>query len=149
MTDQQGQTILLFFHLSLMNPKQAQEGSQSVFRALEKVQNTKTDFDFLDFFVKKSQEVFVKIKKGSPGDAGTVGMASEMSSVDLGPWKDYLRSAPAEELLVLIWSQILKIPIPKIAHSLGTTEGTLKYRLNRASKKLGSKLDGLTFRSKR
>lgn len=57
---------------------------------------------------------------------------------DLGPWKDFQKNATKDELLVVIWSKIIGINDEDISQALGITEGTVRYRLARALRKLGS-----------
>jgi len=58
--------------------------------------------------------------------------------LDLSPWKEFQKSAPEDELLVLIWSQVLKISEVDLSQALGITEGTIRYRVGRALRKMGS-----------
>ena len=57
---------------------------------------------------------------------------------DLGPWKEFQKSAQEDEFLCLIWSKLLKISDEDISTGLGVTVGTLRYRVGRALRKLGS-----------
>lgn len=57
---------------------------------------------------------------------------------DLGPWKEFQKNATEDELLVIIWSKILGINDEDIAQALGITEGTVRYRMARALRKLGA-----------
>lgn len=152
MTDQQGQSILLFFHMSFLNPRLADQGSHQVYKAfqkhLEKSRNAGAAADFENFFVKASHETYHRIRKtlsASPGALSTgSGLVKELSVVELSPWRDFVRSTPADEILIVIWNHILKIPLNVISKSLGISEGTLNHRLSRSIKKLGAKLDALS-----
>lgn len=152
MTDQQGQSILLFFHMSFLNPRLAEQGSRQVYKAfqkyLEKNKSAGSATDFENFFVRQSFEVYHRIRKdlsASPGALSTgSGVVQELSAVELSPWRDFVRSTPADEILIVIWNHILKIPLASISKSLAISEGTLNHRLSRSIKKLGAKLDALS-----
>jgi len=58
--------------------------------------------------------------------------------LDLGPWKEFQKTAQEDEFLALIWSQILKISDEDLATGLGISIGTLRYRLGKALRKLGA-----------
>lgn len=51
-------------------------------------------------------------------------------------WRDFIRTTPEDEYLALIWLHILKLDLPVVSIGLQTSEGTLRYRVSRALKKL-------------
>ena len=55
--------------------------------------------------------------------------------VSSGPWIDYLKTSRAEEVFVLIWAQVLKIPLADIAQGLKVSKGVVKHRLNTGLRK--------------
>ncbi len=59
-------------------------------------------------------------------------------NLDLGPWKEFQKTAQEDEFLALIWSQILQLPDEDIAIGLNISVGTLRYRLGKALRKLGA-----------
>lgn len=67
--------------------------------------------------------------------------------LDLGPWKEFQKSAQEDEFLSLIWSQVLKIGDEDISQGLGISVGTLRYRVGRALRKLGQMANPVTTRS--
>jgi hypothetical protein len=58
--------------------------------------------------------------------------------IDMGPWKEFQKSAQEDEFLALIWSHILKISDQDISLGLGISIGTLRYRTGRALRRLGA-----------
>ena len=58
--------------------------------------------------------------------------------IDIGPWLEFQKTAPSEELLVIIWSKILNISFSDISIATEIPEGTLRYRMARATKNIGS-----------
>lgn len=51
-------------------------------------------------------------------------------------WRDFIRTTPEDEYLALIWLHIIKLDIATVAIGLNISEGTLRYRVSRALKKL-------------
>lgn len=60
------------------------------------------------------------------------------SDLDMGPWKEFQKTAQEDELLAMIWSQILQLSDSDIAMGLGISIGTLRYRTGRALRRLGT-----------
>jgi DNA-binding CsgD family transcriptional regulator len=60
------------------------------------------------------------------------------ADVDIGPWKEFQKTAQEDEFLAVIWSQILQISDEDIALGLHISIGTLRYRLGKALRKLGA-----------
>lgn len=58
--------------------------------------------------------------------------------VDIGPWREFHKNATEDELLIMIWVKILNFSFTDVSESLGVTEGTLRYRMARALRKLGA-----------
>lgn len=58
--------------------------------------------------------------------------------LDMGPWKEFQKSAQEDEFLAMIWSQILKLSDEDISLGLGISVGTLRYRTGRALRRLGT-----------
>jgi len=58
--------------------------------------------------------------------------------LDMGPWKEFQKTAQEDEFLALIWSKILKISDEDISLGLGISVGTLRYRIGRALRRLGT-----------
>ena len=63
-------------------------------------------------------------------------------NIDLSAWKDFQKNAPEEEFIALVWSKIVQVPDVEISTALGITEGTIRYRVGRALKKLGAVAEG-------
>lgn len=57
--------------------------------------------------------------------------------LDMGPWKEFQKTAQEDEFLAMIWSQILKLQDEDISLGLGISVGTLRYRTGRALRRLG------------
>jgi DNA-directed RNA polymerase specialized sigma24 family protein len=59
-------------------------------------------------------------------------------TLDFAPWKEFQKKAPEEELLALVWSKALNFTDEEISQGLGLTEGTLRFRVGRALRKMGT-----------
>ncbi len=57
---------------------------------------------------------------------------------DLAPWRQFLKEVGSEEVLAVIWSRILCFSDECMAKGLGLTVGTVRYRVGRGLRKLGS-----------
>lgn len=60
------------------------------------------------------------------------------SSIDLGPWCDFLKEAEEHVILVVIFSHILLLSEKDIAKGMGVSVGTVRYRLGYGLRLLGS-----------
>jgi hypothetical protein len=87
-----------------------------------------------------TQQIWVKMRgnffRGHPFITGDSGWQLP-DRLDLSPWKEFQKIAPEDELLAVIWSQILGLKDEDISTALGFSEGTLRYRMGRALRKLG------------
>jgi hypothetical protein len=81
----------------------------------------------------KNRNRFVRGRHNFSADSGWL----FTEGLELGPWKEFQKTAQEDEFLALIWSQILKISDEDISLGLGISVGTLRYRTGRALRKLG------------
>tara|TARA_B100001248_G_scaffold262716_1_gene261414 strand:+ start:9887 stop:10339 length:453 start_codon:yes stop_codon:yes gene_type:complete len=58
-------------------------------------------------------------------------------SIDLSLWQQLLRESKEEEALFLIWSHVMNISDHNIAKGMGLSDGTVRFRIGNALKKLG------------
>lgn len=58
--------------------------------------------------------------------------------IDLGPWKQFQKNSENEEFLAVIWSRILGLSDEDISEGLGVTTGTVRHRVGRGLRVLGS-----------
>lgn len=57
---------------------------------------------------------------------------------DLELWKDFQQIAKRDEFAVVLWSKVLKLRDDDIARGLSVSEGTVRHRLGRGLRVLGS-----------
>ena len=82
-----------------------------------------------------------RVIRGRPNTSVESGWLTP-EGLDLGSWREFQKMASEDELLTVIWSKILKIDDLDISEGLGITQGTIRYRLGRALRKLGSMTQG-------
>lgn len=146
MTESDVQAITLFFYFSLLDDKKAIEASS---KALALCRARKTKNPHLKnsvVIVAATKSIWDKYKsrvsRGRPNTSVESGWLIP-EGLDLGPWREFQKSASEDELLTVIWSKVLKIADDDISEGLGITQGTIRYRLGRALRKLGSMNQGV------
>jgi len=77
-----------------------------------------------------------RIKRGRPNTSFESGWLIP-ENVDFGPWREFQKLSSEDELLTTIWSKILRFKDEEISEGLGITQGTIRFRLGRALRKLG------------
>lgn len=144
MTEQQSQALLTFFQFAFLNQVLAEEAAQQAYQRIDQLSKTKSDESFDVQFVKVTNQVYKQFHQASQkGKAGSVqsALSTHSSDLDLSPWRDYFKSASADELTVVVWSLILKLPMKAVSQALDLSPGTLHHRLGRAVRKLSVKLE--------
>lgn len=146
MTEADLQSITLFFYFALLDDKKAIEASSKAL-ALCRVRKTKNpNLKNAVAIVAITKSVWDKYKarvsRGRPNTTIESGWLIP-EGLDLGPWREFQKLASEDELLTVIWSKILKIADDDISEGLGITQGTIRYRLGRALRKLGSMTQGV------
>lgn len=146
MTEQQSQSMLTFFQFALLNQVQAVEAAQLAHQKVESLLNRKSVESFDVAMVQATSQVLNQVRKsqkatGKSANVQQSAFAGSGTKADLSPWRDYFKNASSEEVSVVIWAHILKIPLPEIARGLSLTTGTLVHRLSRGVRRLSVKLD--------
>lgn len=146
MTEADVQSIALFFYFALLDDQKAIEASSQAL-ALGRARKQKNpDIKNSVLVVAMTKAVWDKYKsrvsRGRPNTSVESGWLIP-DGTDLGPWREFQKSASEDELLTVIWSKILKLSDDDISEGLGITQGTIRYRLGRALRKLGSMTQGV------
>lgn len=141
MNEKDIRSLALFFFFALLDNKKALELTSLSYNycLLKKEKNPDIKNQVLivsatDKFLKESQK---SLNRGFPflsSDGGWV----LPDKVEIGPWREFHKNATQDELLIVIWSKILKIPFSDISEALGVSEGTLRYRVAKGLRKLGA-----------
>lgn len=141
MSENDIKSMILFFFFAFLDEGKAIEASAEAIekyrRYISKNPNARTSVVLILATKQIWQKNRGRIVRGHPNFHSESGWQFA-KSVSMGPWKEFQKSALDEELLSLIWSQILKISDQDISSGLGISEGTLRYRRGRALRKLGA-----------
>ena len=140
MFDAEVRAISLFFFFALLDDKRsmaaAAKATDLFFHRMKISPQTKPAVAVVTVtrqIWEKSRGNFFRGRPNFSADSGWL----IADGLDLSPWKEFQKGSPEDEMLALIWSQILKIKDEDISVALGLTEGTLRYRVGRALRKLG------------
>lgn len=132
--------IALFFFYALLDEQRAIEATSAALtdtkKRISKNPELKTSVAMVaatNFIWKKNSGRFIRGRPNFSPESGW--LLSE--GLDMGPWKEFQKTAQEDEFLALIWSKILKIPDEDISLGLGISVGTLRYRTGRALRRLG------------
>lgn len=147
MTEAEIQSIALFFYFSFLDDKKAIEASTLTLNICRSRKIKDPGLKSPVIIVSITKTVWDKFKaresRGRPNTTVKSGWRIPVG-VDLGPWCEFQKLASEDELLTVIWSKILSISDEDISEGLGITPGTVRYRLGRALRKLGSMSQGTT-----
>ena len=132
LSDSSCRSIALFFHLSCLNDEVTKTSSLKMAKLLEKAESDFSDeFEKSEDFVRISHQLW---KKNSQVEESLTSQ-SEVCVVDKSflwkQWKSFRKKSSSEELLIVIWSQILGFSVEEIARGMDETQGTIRYRLSR------------------
>jgi DNA-binding CsgD family transcriptional regulator len=134
-------SIALFFFFALMDEQRAMEATSKAiqnYRArMAKHPETKPAITLVASTADVWRSEGKRIVRGRQNFSFGAGWDLP-SGLDLGPWKEFQKTAQEDEFLALIWSLILKISDEDIAMALNISIGTLRYRIGKALRKLGA-----------
>ena len=135
--------VTLFFLFAFADEPAALSAAAEAVRRLRGKKLSETDPIEPSLIVSVTFEVWRKFKRRLRRPR-TAPMLSRHWSLpegtDFAPWRDFQKAAAEDELLSAIWARILGISETDIAKGLGLTDGTIRYRLGRAFRKLGARL---------
>jgi DNA-binding CsgD family transcriptional regulator len=141
MNESEIRAISLFFYFSLLDDRKAIEAATETVHILGDKKNLKDSKNNTAELVAACMKIWKKnetrILRGRPNTSVQSGWQLQQD-VDLGPWREFQKNATQDELLTLIWSKIIEINDEDLALGLKISQGTVRYRLGRALRKLGS-----------
>lgn len=145
MTQVDVKSIALFFYFAFLDDKKAIEASAQALAFSRDKKSKNPNYKDAVILVSATKVIWDKhksrVNRGRPNTSVESGWLVP-EAVDLGPWREFQKNASEDELLTVIWSKILKIDDLDISEGLGITQGTIRYRLGRALRKLGSMIQG-------
>ena len=136
-------SVALFFFFSLLDEKAAFQATTKTLGQSFRRQRRKDDDESdapsrLVHLTQKNWEKWNNKKKAGQSlityEAGWL----LKPDIDLGPWKEFRKEADPDEFLAVIWSHILKFSDQHISEGLGVTIGTVRHRVGRGLRHLGS-----------
>ncbi len=146
MTETDVKSIALFFYFAFLDDDKAIEASSQALALCRarKQKNSKIKNSVLIVVATKTiwQKFKPRISRGRPNTTIESGWLLPQG-VDLGPWREFQKTASEDELLAVIWSKILQINDDDVSEGLGITQGTIRYRLGKALRKLGGMSQGI------
>lgn len=146
MTENDIKSIALFFYFAFLDDQKAIEASAQALALgrAQKQKNPEIKNSVVIVSVTKTlwDKSRSKISRGRPNITLESGWLLP-DAMDLGPWREFQKSSTEDELLTVIWSKILKISDDDISEGLGLSQGTIRYRVGRALRKLGNMTQGM------
>ncbi len=147
MAEADAKSIALFFYFALLDDNKAVEAASQALALCRDRYQKNPSLKKNVAIVASTKVVWDRYKarifRGRPNTSVESGWLLPQG-VDLGPWLEFQKTASEEELLAVIWSKILNIDDGEISEGLGITQGTIRYRLGRALRKLGSMIQGVS-----
>jgi DNA-binding CsgD family transcriptional regulator len=146
MTETETQSTALFFYFAFLDDQKAIEAATRALVFCRDRKRKNPELKSSVALVVSTKTIWnrykARIARGRPNTSIESGWLIP-EGVDLGPWREFQKTASEDELLTVIWSKILKISDNDISEGLGITSGTIRYRLGRALRKLGSMAQGV------
>jgi hypothetical protein len=146
MTETETQSTALFFYFAFLDDQKAIEAATRALVFCRDRKRKNPELKSSVALVVSTKTIWnrykARIARGRPNTSIESGWLIP-EGVDLGPWREFKKTASEDELLTVIWSKILKISDNDISEGLGITSGTIRYRLGRALRKLGSMAQGV------
>lgn len=147
MSENDVKAIALFFFYALLDDRRALEAAGEALEMARRRLAANTELKTTVAIVGATKQIWEKhsgqFVRGRPNYSLESGWLVPQG-LDLGPWKEFQKSAQEDEFLCLIWSKILKISDEDISQGLGISIGTLRYRIGRALRKLGMMANPVT-----
>lgn len=139
MSDSSIRAIVLFFFFATLDEKRSILASSETIELVNQKLLKNAELNPNVLIVAATYKFWKKHKKhiqrGRPQYGLDTGWEFPVDA-DLGPWKEFQKKAEEDELLAMIWSKILKLTDEEIALGLNSTEGTVRFRVGRAIRKI-------------
>ena len=136
-------SIALFFYFAFQDEKLAEQASSKTIAKIQRRQKEQAvdDADMDSLIVAVTQKIWQSQRKHIRSTQSSVSHEGGWifgKNVDLGPWRQFRKEAAEDEFLVVIWSRVLTFSDEAISKGLGVTKGTIRHRIGRGLKVLGS-----------
>jgi len=141
MTDHEVRALALFFFFASLDEFKAKEAASLAADEYEHRLKRDPQMDPAIGVIASSAKIWnryrTKISRGRPRFTADSGWVLP-PGIDLGQWKEFQKLAPEDELLAVIWVHILGYTEEHVGQALALTGGTLRYRVGKGLRKLGS-----------
>lgn len=141
MTDKDVKALALFFFYVVLDDRRALQLASTAADLLSQKLAKAPDSKNSIVLVIAAQAIWEKFRhrwaRGRPHFSSDAGWLLP-EDIDLSAWKEFQKTAPEDELLTLVWSKIVRISDEDISAALGLSQGTVRYRVGRALKKMGA-----------
>lgn len=137
--EEQVKLVSVFFYLSLAQEELTVRATLKTLHALDSERSKKTWMasDINPLIVRMTNKVLNSLSAHigqSPREASCV----FPKDINLGTWRKFRKKAQRDEFMVVLWSKVLKLNDHDIATGLCLSEGTVRHRLGRGLRVLGS-----------
>lgn len=143
-------SIALFFFFALLDERRAIDAAAEAYENCRHRLSKNPQLKSSVALVAATKQIWEKnsgrFVRGRPNYSSESGWLLP-GNIDMGPWKEFQKSAQEDEFLCIIWSQILKLSDEDISMGLGISPGTLRYRTGRALRKLGAMTNPVTTKT--
>lgn len=136
-------SVALFYFFSVLDDRLARQATVATARKIQQrtlkynLNTSKIRVNIVSYTNQYWEKLKRQKKQGHSSISYEAGwLLSE--SIDIGIWKQFAKESEEDEFLAVIWSQILKFSDGEISEGLGVTEGTVRHRVGRGLKLLGS-----------
>ena len=130
MTENDVQSIALFFYFALLDDQKAVEAASQALALGRARKQRNPNLKNSVALVSSTKSVWdtykARVARGRPNTSIESGWLVP-EGVDLGPWREFQKSASEDELLTVIWSKILKIEDDDISEG-SMTQGVSKLK---------------------
>ena len=141
MTESSVRSLALFFYFAFLDDQKAQDAASEALVLSHTIRSRNSQLSPDAVLVAATHRVWSKYKtKVQRGISNTSAESGWIlpEGVNIGPWLEFQKTVSEEELLSVIWTKILGISEKDISLGIGITAGTVRYRLARSLRKLGT-----------
>lgn len=138
-------SLVLFFFFAFLDEKLALECAGETYAKLNHQMKKHPHQNRQETLWSLTYQMFLrtnkKIKKSfQPNTVRTDLSETIQGPIGLGAWREFQKAIDSEELVVVIYRQILNLTDQQVAACMNITEGTVRYRLGKALPRLGASL---------
>lgn len=127
-------SLTLFFFLNLDGDKKVVAATLKAMRLLRRKGNQITEADL----IATAQRVLERSQKLALPTESSTSPVVIPPNLELGGWREFQKKADQNEVVAVVWSRVLRFSDEVVASGLNSTVGTVRHRVARGLRKLGS-----------